>query len=55
VIKIFSEESGQGMVEYGIILIMVALVVVSLLGALGQNSVKQLYNEIETKWPKHNF
>ncbi len=54
-IEIFSEESGQGMVEYGIILIMVALVVISALGALGQNSVKQLYNEIETKWPKYNF
>ena len=54
-IEIFSEESGQGMVEYGIILIMVGLVVVSLLGALGQNSIKQMYNEIQTKWPKYNF
>lgn len=54
-IEIFSEESGQGMVEYGMILIMVALVVISALGALGQNSVKQMYNEIQTKWPKHNF
>ena len=54
-IKIFNEESGQGMVEYGIILIMVALVIVSLLGVLGQNSIKKMYNEVETKWPKYDF
>jgi pilus assembly protein Flp/PilA len=33
--KLFTEESGQGMVEYGLILVLVAVVVIGALTAMG--------------------
>lgn len=33
--RLFCEESGQGMVEYGLIIALVAIAVIAVLGALG--------------------
>lgn len=45
---IISEEAGQGMVEYSLIIVMVALVVIGGLYAL-QGGVINLYNKIYTE------
>lgn len=44
------EESGQGMVEYGLIFFMVVLVVISTLGNLG-SSVLNMYIKTESIIP----
>ncbi|MEL7606906.1 MAG: Flp family type IVb pilin [Sedimentibacter saalensis] len=43
-----NEESGQGMVEYGLIIVVVALVVVLGLGVLG-NGLSDFFNDTENK------
>lgn len=35
--KLWKEESGQGMVEYGLILALVSVVVIGVLGLIGTN------------------
>lgn len=41
--RFFKDESGQGMVEYGLIIALVAVVVIVGLTALGGN-IKELFN-----------
>jgi pilus assembly protein Flp/PilA len=43
--KLFNDESGQGMVEYGLILALIAVVVIGALTLLGGN-LKTLFNNI---------
>lgn len=50
--KLYKEESGQGMVEYGLILVLVAMVVVGALAVLGENSIKPMYDKIKEVFPK---
>lgn len=45
--RLFVEESGQGMAEYGLILALVAVVVVAALQALG-TSIFDKFNEVTT-------
>jgi pilus assembly protein Flp/PilA len=47
-----NEESGQGMVEYGLIIAVVALVVVVGLRVLG-NGLKTFFNNVETEVSGH--
>ncbi|QQY80122.1 pilus assembly protein Flp/PilA [Keratinibaculum paraultunense] len=47
----FKEESGQGMVEYGLILALTALIVVGALRSLGQNIVKPMYDMVKDVFP----
>lgn len=47
---IVSEESAQGMVEYSLILALVAIVVIGALKVFGQ-SIYNLYNESASKIP----
>ncbi len=49
--KLYKEESGQGMVEYGLILVLVALVVVGALATLGENTIKPMYDKIKEVLP----
>lgn len=49
--KLYKEESGQGMVEYGLILALVAIVAISTLVTLGENSIKPIYNKIKEMFP----
>ena len=42
-----NEESGQGMVEYGLILALIAVVVIAALIALGGN-IKDIFNKVAT-------
>ncbi|WP_207656844.1 Flp family type IVb pilin [Clostridium sp. chh4-2] len=42
------EESGQGMVEYGLILVLISVVVVLVLGNIG-TSLNSKFQEINTK------
>ena len=44
------EESGQGMVEYGLIIALIAIVVVAALGVLGPKIAKQ-FTDIGDKLP----
>jgi len=44
----FSEESGQGMVEYGLIILLIAMVAVSAVNIFGLG-VKDLYEQVNTK------
>ncbi len=43
--QLITEEKGQGMVEYGLILALIALVVVAALSPLGEQ-IKKLFNDI---------
>jgi pilus assembly protein Flp/PilA len=43
-------EGGQGMVEYALIIVLIALVVVALIAVFGDR-VSQLYSVITTQWP----
>ena len=43
-----SEESGQGMVEYGLIIALIAIVVIAALTAVG-NGVNNKFTDISTK------
>jgi pilus assembly protein Flp/PilA len=46
--KLFQEESGQGMVEYGLIIALVAVVAIGGLTLLGP-SIKNLFTNINTE------
>ena len=48
--KFVSEESGQGMVEYGLILALIAVVVIAVLGGLGKK-VQQTFQSIDEAMP----
>lgn len=45
---LFNEESGQGMVEYGLILALIAVAAVTVLGTLGRK-VKDTFTQAETQ------
>ncbi|MDF2700963.1 MAG: hypothetical protein K0Q49_2527 [Haloplasmataceae bacterium] len=42
-----NEESGQGMVEYGLILVLIALAVIGILGTLG-GTLDDKFTEVNT-------
>ena len=46
--KFFQNESGQGMVEYGLIIALIAVVVLAILPSVGKR-VKNVFTEIDTK------
>lgn len=46
------EESGQGMVEYGLILVLVSIAAMAALGNLGQNTIRPMYNKLNQAFPK---
>ena len=46
--RLIKEESGQGMVEYGLIIALVAVAAVVALGALGTN-LNTLFNGVKDK------
>jgi pilus assembly protein Flp/PilA len=46
--QLVTEEKGQGMAEYGLILALIAVVVMVALGPLG-NSIAAKFNEVTTK------
>ncbi|MEY8353951.1 Flp family type IVb pilin [Lachnospiraceae bacterium 54-53] len=48
--KFISEESGQGMVEYGLILALIAVVVIGVLGGLG-TKVKTTFESVDAAMP----
>jgi pilus assembly protein Flp/PilA len=43
-------ERGQGLVEYALIILLVALVLILIVTLLG-TQISQLYSEIVTSWP----
>ena len=45
-----SEEDGQGLVEYGLILVLIAIAVVALVSVFG-SQVQDLYSEVMSKLP----
>jgi pilus assembly protein Flp/PilA len=45
-------ERGQGMVEYALIILLVALVLILIVTLLG-TQISQLYSQIVTSWPPH--
>lgn len=45
------EESGQGMVEYGLILIVIAIGAIGALKLLADNAISPLYEKIEKSIP----
>ena len=45
---LFNEESGQGMVEYGLILALVAVVAIGILANVG-GKVKNTFNTVDQK------
>ena len=45
-----NEESGQGMVEYGLILALVAIAVVALLSTMGDR-LQNVFNKVNNKLP----
>lgn len=49
--KLFMEESGQGMAEYGLILAFVAMTVVVALSLLGDGIIKS-YQNTASKFPE---
>jgi len=48
--RIVSDDSGQGLVEYAFILMLVALVVVGILGTMGETT-RDFYNNTVEKFP----
>lgn len=46
-----NEESGQGMVEYGLIVALIVVVIVVVIVAFG-DKIKELFSGIETKMDK---
>ena len=46
----FAREEGQGLVEYAMILMLIALVVIGSLSALGVQ-VTGMYNSVVGSWP----
>ena len=49
--RLFYEEDGQSMVEYGLILALVAVAVVVVLGTMG-GSIKKLFQDTTTELEK---
>ena len=48
----FSREEGQGLVEYALILVLIAIVVIVALTATG-NSISNIFNKITTNLALH--
>lgn len=48
--KLFFEDSGQGLLEYSLILFFIAAVVIIALQTVGE-SVTGLYNSVLDEWP----
>jgi pilus assembly protein Flp/PilA len=46
--RLFCEEEGQGMAEYGLILALIAVVVIGVLTAMG-GGLKDIFNEVKEK------
>ena len=46
--KFFQNESGQGMVEYGLIIALIAVVVLAILPSVGKR-VKNVFSSIDTE------
>ncbi len=46
--RLFYEESGQGMVEYGLIIALVAVAVIAVLSALG-GSIGEIFTKVSDK------
>ena len=44
------EQEGQGLVEYGLILVLIAIAVVALVSVFG-SQVEELYSEVMSKLP----
>lgn len=49
--KLYNEESGQGMVEYGLILVLVALAAIGALATVGENAIKPMYDKVKEMFP----
>lgn len=49
--RLYKEESGQGMVEYGLILVLVAIAAVGALATVGENAIKPMYKQIQEMFP----
>ena len=45
------ENSGQGLVEYSLILLFIAIAVICVLQALGEKIFVELYNYTVSEWP----
>lgn len=48
--RFFKEESGQGMVEYGLIIALVAVVLIGVLTAMG-GGLDRLFNKVTDELP----
>jgi pilus assembly protein Flp/PilA len=48
----YSEQEGQGLTEYGLILVLIAVVVILMLGVLG-GQVSSQYSNISNALPHH--
>jgi len=46
------KEQGQGMVEYALIIVLIAIVVVVLIAVMG-TAVSHMYSEITASFPSH--
>ena len=44
------EEDGQGLVEYAVIIMLIAIVVIAAVALFGE-SVQGLYSQVVSKWP----
>lgn len=51
--RLFYEEDGQSMVEYGLILALVAIVVIAVLSAMG-GQLQSLFNKVTGKLQEQN-
>lgn len=45
---LMKEESGQGMVEYGLILALISVVCIGIMGTLG-NNLNNMFNKVATE------
>jgi len=52
--RVYSDE-GQGMVEYGLILVLVAMMAVMALRYLGRDAVFPMYERVRTLIPKVSY
>ncbi|AZK44357.1 Flp family type IVb pilin [Erysipelothrix rhusiopathiae] len=52
--EFMDEESGQGMVEYGLILVLVSVVTVVVLQSIGSGYVKTMFETVADLVPKIN-
>lgn len=46
--KLFTEESGQDLIEYGLLAALVSLAAVTVMGSIG-SSLKTVFSDINTK------